>query len=373
MAALVLDRLGKIYPHNIEALRDFTLNIADGEFVVLVGPSGCGKTTTLRLVAGLETPADGTISIDGRVVNALPPRERDVAMVFQRPALYPHLSVRRNLSFGLEMRQSWHWFRGSEDRKANAARVAETARVLDLADLLDRRADALSGGQQQRVALGRALVRQPAVFLLDEPLSHLDARLRAEMRGELHLLHKRFPATMLYVTHDPVEAMTLADRVVVLDRGVVRQVDRPQAIYDRPGHRMVAGFFGWPSMNLLEGAVVRENGRLGFAAKDRLLVLPLDEAAHANGDLTLGIRPEDVELRPAETRQPNTLRIALVEPLGASDLITLEYGATRLTASTMARQRWMEGQDVNVTFDTNRTHWFDARSGLALRREGRIA
>src|SRR5262245_34433799 len=278
MAEVALGGVSKQYPGGVEALRDLTLTVADGELVVLVGPSGCGKTTTLRLIAGLETPTRGTLRIGGRVVNDLPPRERDVAMVFQRPALYPHLSVRDNLAFGLRMRRGGFPLLGWNRRADEVVRdrVARAARMLELDDVLDRLPGQLSGGQQQRVALGRAVVREPAAFLLDEPLSNLDARLRTEMRRELHLLHRRLRATMIYVTHDQTGALPPGDRLVVLHRGVAQQADAPLAVYERPANRFVAGFIGWPPMNFMDGQLVGQDGRPGFATRD--LVLPLDGA-----------------------------------------------------------------------------------------------
>src|SRR5207244_2247336 len=258
MAEVTLQHLAKVYSNGIEAVRDLNLTIADSELVVLLGPSGCGKTTTLRLIAGLEEPTAGTISIGGQVVNGVPPRRRNVAMVFQRSTLYPHLNVRRNIAFGLRLRQHTNplaklalrlsrpalYAQAKHQDKEIVQRVQSTARLLGLEELLDRRPSQLSGGQQQRVALGRAIARQPEVFLLDEPLSQLDGRLRAELRHELHLLQRRIRKTMAYVTHDQAEALTLADRLVVMDRGLVQQVDRPLAVYERPINRFVAAFLG---------------------------------------------------------------------------------------------------------------------------------
>ena len=269
MAEVALKGVGKQYANGVQAVEGLDLVVADGELVVLVGPSGCGKTTTLRLIAGLEAPSAGLVRIGGSVVNGEPPNRRDVAMVFQRPALYPHLSVQANLGFGLKLRQGW-WFGAPERRH----RVEEVARALGLEDLLDRRPAELSGGQQQRVALGRALVRRPAVFLLDEPLAGLDAPLRLEMRRELHLLHRRLRATMIYVTHDQEEALTLGDRVVVLDRGRPQQSDRPAALYERPANRFVAAFLGWPPLSLLDGRLVEEDGRLCLVGDGEKLPVP---------------------------------------------------------------------------------------------------
>src|SRR5438876_11721728 len=276
MAEVVLQHLAKVYPNGVHAVRDLNLTVADGELVVLLGPSGCGKTTTLRLIAGLEEPSAGTIAIGGQVVNALPPRRRNVAMVFQKSTLYPHLNVRRNIAFGLQLRQHTNpvvklalrlfrlhlYARARQQEKQIGERVESTARLLGLEDVLDRRPSQLSGGQQQRVALGRAIARQPDVFLLDEPLSQLDGRLRAELRHELHLLQGRLRKTMIYVTHDQAEAMTLADRLVVIDRGAIQQVGRPQEVYERPCNRFVAGFLGWPAMNFIDGRLIQYGGEI---------------------------------------------------------------------------------------------------------------
>lgn len=371
MAEVSLTHIHKTFPPDVRALRDFNLEIKDGELMVLVGPSGCGKTTALRLIAGLERPGQGTIRIGGQTANQMPPRDRDVAMVFQRQALYPHLNVRENLAFGLRMRRGgWPW---SRNGPADEERILEAARMLGLENVLDRRPGQLSGGQQQRVALGRALVRQPAVFLLDEPLSHLDGPLRAELRRELHLLHRRFRATMIYVTHDPVEAMTLADRVAVLDEGTVQQVDGPLTVYRRPANRRVAEFFGWPPMNLLDGRIVpREKGKFfrianGFLELDAPEWLP-------EGSVTLGIRPEALYLeKKVDSIEENRSRlgstrmtVAIVEPLGHATLATFQRDGRRLIARLENRADLASGQEVNVMIDTKQASWFDGATGQAI-------
>jgi multiple sugar transport system ATP-binding protein len=365
MAQVVLEGVNKTYPNGVRAVRDLNLTIADGELLVLVGPSGCGKTTTLRLIAGLETPTSGTIRIDGRVVNGEPPHRRNVAMVFQRPALYPHLNVRQNLGFGLALRD------GGWASRAKLAvrreRVTRTAQLLELSDLLDRRPNELSGGQQQRAALGRALVREPAVFLLDEPLSNLDARLRMEMRRELLLLHRRLAATMVYVTHDQEESLTLGDRVVVLDKGVVQQADRPQALYDRPISRQVAAFVGWPPMNFLKGRLVEESGRL--CLKRGEMALPLAERqdewrGFVGREVVLGIRPEQVRI--CATEAPLTAEVRLVERAGAFALATLRYGEWTVTARLEGTSPPPEGSQAAVGFDLVQAHLFDAETGRVL-------
>ncbi len=359
MAEVVLERVGKTYPNGVRAVHDLNLTIADGELVVLVGPSGCGKTTTLRLIAGLETPTDGIIRIGGRVVNAEPPHRRDVAMVFQRPALYPHLNVRGNLGFGLVLRQGW-WTNQAERRE----RVQQAARLLQLTDLLDRRPQELSGGQQQRAALGRALVREPAVFLLDEPLSNLDARLRMEMRRQLHLLHRRLRATMVYVTHDQEEALTLGDRVVLLDRGEVQQADRPEMLYNHPANRAAAAFIGWPPMNFLSGRLVEDDDRLSLVNGDMRLSLDerRDEWRRFSGqDVELGIRPEYVRMTASGSAE-----VRLVEKYGPFRLATLRYGEWTVTARMDGPAPAAEGSPVGVEFALVQAHLFDRSTGRLL-------
>jgi ABC-type sugar transport system ATPase subunit len=279
VAGIAIERLCKEYPGGVRAVSDVTLEIADGEFVVLVGPSGCGKSTILRMVAGLEEVSSGTIRIDGRIVNDVPPGDRDIAMVFQNYALYPHMSVRDNLSFGLRVRKF--------PARQIEERVRRAADALAIGPLLDRRPRELSGGQRQRVALGRAIVRDPKVFLFDEPLSNLDAKLRAHMRAEIARLHRRLRTTVVYVTHDQVEAMTLGDRIVIVKGGEVQQVAAPMEIYARPANRFVAGFIGSPTMNFLEGAVRARSFVFGARAFELGRDVP-------DGPAVLGIRPEDL-------------------------------------------------------------------------------
>jgi multiple sugar transport system ATP-binding protein len=379
MAEVALEHVSKHYTPGAAALNDLTLTVADGDLVVLVGPSGCGKTTTLRLVAGLETPTSGTIRINGTVVNALPPRLRDVALVFQRPTLYPHLTVADNLAFGARMRNGAGLFGrlrqvvgGSRSADELALRVRETAELLGLTDVLERRPAQLSGGQQQRVALGRSLVLRPAAFLLDEPLSNLDPGLRHEMRRELHLLQRRLRATMLYVTHDQVEAMTLGDRVVVLDRGKVQQVGRPLDLYQRPVNRFVAGFLGWPPMSFFDGRLVRRDGGLVLAADGIELPLPPETfgppSAYNESDVTAGVRPEHVTIERETATCHWRMDVLLVEPLGANSLVTLGRNGRQLLALTDGRPAPRERQTVEVGVDVRHLHLFDRTSGNALRR-----
>ncbi|HZT79738.1 MAG TPA: ATP-binding cassette domain-containing protein [Gemmataceae bacterium] len=372
MADVALEEVAKVYPNGVAAVRGLTLHAADGELLVLVGPSGCGKTTTLRLIAGLEEPTAGTIHIGGQVVNGLPPRRRDVAMVFQRAALYPHLRVRDNLAFGLRMRQGGalrRWLAGGGAVDVGQ-RVADAARMLGLGPLLDRYPHQLSGGEQQRVALGRAVVRRPAVFLLDEPLSGLDAGLRAELRRELHLLHCRLSATMIHVTHDPVEALTLADRLAVLKGGALQQVGRPEEVHDRPATRFVAEFVGWPPMNFLDGPLA---DGLAFGDGETSLRLPADVAKawgpFAGRPLSLGVRPDDVALGREETLPGElalAMQVVLTETAGGTSLVRLRKGRWELTARADRGCRPTEGEEVPVRLPAGRTHLFDRDTGLAL-------
>jgi ABC-type sugar transport system ATPase subunit len=389
MAEVKLDRIGKVYANGVQAVRDLSLRLGDGELLVLVGPSGCGKTTTLRLIAGLEEATWGTIAIGGRFVNGWPPRERDVAMVFQRPALYPHLNVRDNLAFGGRLRRPvsrlTRWMRSVLPGRAREAvepaqdlaeRVTGVARTLGLAGVLERFPAQLSGGQQQRVALGRALVRRPAVFLLDEPLSNLDARLRGEMRRELHLLQRRLRATMVYVTHDPVEALALGDRVAVLEHGSLQQEGRPADVYARPANRFVAGFLGWPPMNLVDGRLSREGSQYRFTADGWSVCFPwtaaVAEGVAAGQPVTLGLRPEALRLA-AFGAGPATLtmEVALVEEMGPTSLVTLRRGGSQVTARLEHGGREtcgpiVEGQCVDMSFDMQQSYWFDAATGVTL-------
>jgi multiple sugar transport system ATP-binding protein len=393
MAAVVLEHLTKVYPSGVQAVRDLSLDIADGELMVLVGPSGCGKTTTLRLIAGLEEVTAGSIRIGDRLVNALPPRQRDVAMVFQRSVLYPHLDVRRNIWMSLQLRQRRGWlaqallrtFRPAryaevkQQQKLMSERVAGSARLLGLEDDMDRMPGQLSGGQQQRVALGRAIVRRPGVFLLDEPLSHLDGQLRAELRHELHLLQHQLRATMIYVTHDQAEAMTLADRLAVMNRGVVQQVDGPLAIYQRPANRFVAGFLGWPPMNFADGRLILKDGRLCFAYNGCCLPLPSAKAAawqaQAGRAVTFGIRPEDIQIGAPDPHEARlAAEVVLVEALGHACLVTLRHGDWQGVALCPGAEAWEgwqrkrleKGSMVEVSLNMEQAHWFDRSTGLAL-------
>ena len=372
MASVGFEGVGKRYENGHVALEGIDLEVADGERLVVVGPSGCGKSTLLRIVAGLERATSGTLRIGGRAVNALSPRERNVAMVFQDYALYPHKTVRGNLEFPLRMRKT----PAGEMRD----RVERTAGLLGLGAKLERLPRELSGGERQRVAMGRALVREPTVFLLDEPLSNLDAKLRVEVRGEIAELQRRTGTTMLYVTHDQVEAMTLGHRVAVLDRGRLRQVAPPRELYDRPANTFVAGFVGSPPMNLFDGMLALEGGggaRLEIAGE--VLRMPASVVAGlvdcTPRRLTAGIRPEALEVAADGAAGPATIAATIeqLESLGHESLLFLRIGegdaATRLTVRTKPLADVQQGGRVHVAFDPERMHWFDP-SGDAIRGAG---
>jgi multiple sugar transport system ATP-binding protein len=359
MAAVELRRVVKSYDGKHTVIHGIDLDIRHGEFVVFVGPSGCGKSTLLRMIAGLESISGGDVHIGGTRVNELPPRERDIAMVFQDYALYPHKTLYENMAFGLRLRKT--------PEAEIDQRVMDAARLLKIDHMLDRRPAALSGGQRQRVAIGRAIVRQPKVFLFDEPLSNLDAQLRNEMRSEIKRLHQRLGATIVYVTHDQVEAMTLADRIAVLSAGRVMQYDTPEAIYHRPAAVFVAGFTGAPAMNLVPCTL--QGGRADLGAGVALALPPaLAERAAAIGRLTLGIRPENLTL--AATGDGDLVlpaEVSLLEPLGAETLATLKIGAAEMVARCPASFRERPGTPVALHVAPGHVHLFDAESGQALR------
>lgn len=357
---------------SVVALQPLNLTVGDKEFVTLVGPSGCGKSTTLNITAGLEDPSGGELYIDGRLVNAVPPGDRDIAMVFQSYALYPHKTVRENIGFGLKVRKM--------PKPEIEKRVQEAATLLGIADLLDRKPRELSGGQRQRVALGRAITRDPKVFLLDEPLSNLDAKLRVQMRAELKLLFERIQGTVLYVTHDQAEAMTMSDRVVVMNKGVVQQVGTPLEVYNLPSNDFVAGFLGSPAMNFVPCQVQQSGDTLvvvatgwswtmalttnGQSASARLL----KNRTHLQGKMTLGIRPEDLTLLapPPETASTIPCRITLVEHMGASNLFIVQAGGHQLTIATPADFYLPPGSNVAIGINPAKVHFFETGSGNNL-------
>jgi len=359
MAKVVLENAGKVYPGDVIAAADVNLDIADGEFVVLVGPSGCGKSTTLRMVAGLETVTSGTVSIGDRVVNDVEPRDRNIAMVFQSYALYPHMSVRDNMAFGLKLRKT--------PREEIEARVGKAAGILGIGELLERKPKALSGGQRQRVALGRAIVRDPDVFLFDEPLSNLDAKMRVQMRTEISRLHHRLGATMIYVTHDQTEAMTMGERIVVMNEGRVQQVDTPLALYERPVNRFVAGFIGSPAMNFLDGRLMRGDG-LSFAASGGASVpLPSDWTPRDgwfDRELTLGVRPEHLGVGGGSASFAAPVQV--VEPLGNETLLYFNVGDAPFTVRSQGNVQAAVDQEIAIDLPAAHIHLFDAASGEAL-------
>jgi multiple sugar transport system ATP-binding protein len=366
MAEVVIDRVTKVFPGNVVAVNNASLHIRDRELMVLVGPSGCGKSTTLRMVAGLEEITEGTISIGGRVVNDVPPKDRDIAMVFQNYALYPHMTVYNNMAFGLKLRK----FKRAEIDQ----RVRDAAQILGIGNLLERKPKALSGGQRQRVAVGRAIVRKPAVFLFDEPLSNLDAKLRVEMRAELNKLHHRLETTMIYVTHDQVEAMTLGDRITVMNEGTIQQVAPPLEVYDRPANRFVAGFIGTPPMNFLSGPLIAENGRLYFDEGSGRLRLPDGWKARletrVGQNVVLGVRPENIEeLAAAPNAAPETtlgVKVNVVEPLGDEMLLYLSTAKHDLIGKVDAHEKAEVGQTMEIALNVARGHVFDAMTGENL-------
>jgi multiple sugar transport system ATP-binding protein len=400
MAEIVLEDVSKIYGDGITAISDLNLDVKDGEFMVLVGPSGCGKTTALRMVAGLESISEGTIRIDDRVVNTVPPKERDIAMVFQNYALYPHMTVYDNMGFGLKLRKL--------PKEEIDRRVREAASILGLEEFLTRKPKALSGGQRQRVAMGRAIVREPKAFLMDEPLSNLDAKLRVQMRSEISRIQDEIGVTTLYVTHDQVEAMTMGDRVAVIRKGVLQQVDTPQFLYDHPQNLFVAGFIGSPAMNMVEADLVQadgsaavEFGGLSLEVPEEVLAERPDLRGYAGKRVVLGLRPEDMEDATLVSEIPSSRRIRatvhLREALGADVLVHFAISAppvltedarelatdvgqealleaeararagqstflARLSPRTTAR----EGEPIELAVDVSRFHFFDPETGLGI-------
>jgi multiple sugar transport system ATP-binding protein len=392
VAEIQFDSVSKIYDDGTQAVEDLDLSIDDGELMVLVGPSGCGKTTALRMLAGLEEISGGEIRIGDRVVNDLTPKDRDIAMVFQSYALYPHMTVEQNLAFGLKLRK----LPKSEVKE----RVRRTAETLEIEEFLKRKPRALSGGQRQRVAMGRAIVREPQAFLMDEPLSNLDAKLRVQMRAEIHTLQRRVGVTTVYVTHDQVEAMTLGDRVAVMRDGHLQQVDTPQAVYDSPKNQFVAGFIGSPSINLVEAELERGDG--GLTVRFGEHSLPVDAnlvsrhsalESYLGKTIQLGIRPEDFEDAALEPDTPADRRLKtscdLTEPLGSEVLVhftvsatgvateaavaegigadpTIEAGKTRMVARVSPRTRIAEGSEIELAVDTSRFYFFDPETTASI-------
>ncbi|MCL6495675.1 MAG: sn-glycerol-3-phosphate ABC transporter ATP-binding protein UgpC [Ignavibacterium sp.] len=361
MAEVILKNVSKIYDDNTKAVDNMNINIRDKEFVVLVGPSGCGKTTTLRMIAGLEEISEGQILIDGKVINNLPPKDRDIAMVFQNYALYPHMTVYENMAFGLRLRKY--------DKSEIDKRVKEAAKILGLENYLIRKPKALSGGQRQRVAVGRAIVRNPKVFLFDEPLSNLDAKLRVQMRSEISRLHKELGTTMIYVTHDQVEAMTMGDKIVVMKDGKVLQIDTPLNLYNNPANKFVAGFIGSPAMNFIEGKIF-DFGHIVFQSKQSNLSFNVPDkfikllSSYKNKSVWLGIRPEDFILRlngdyKIEANGEFEVEINLIEPLGNQMLIYFTFEGHQLVAEHRGFISINKGTMQKFTLNLDKINFFD--------------
>lgn len=365
MAQVILKNLSKVYGGKtpVEAVKDCSIEIKDKEFVVLVGPSGCGKTTTLRMIAGLEEISGGEIIIDGQVVNHIPPKDRDIAMVFQNYALYPHMSVYENMAFGLKIRKI--------PRKEIDARVHEAARILGIEDLLKRKPKALSGGQRQRVAVGRAIVRQPKVFLFDEPLSNLDAKLRVQMRAEISALHEKLQATMIYVTHDQIEALTMADRIVVMKDGEVQQVGTPMELYNNPENMFVAGFLGTPPMNFMAVFVEYENGSYylnegSFRLKANMLHDSI-LSPYAGKKIIMGLRPEDFTFcMKGEVDRTINGTVSVVEPLGSETNVYVSTPTNTITGKISPTAIVHKGETISLLPTMAKAKFFDMDTGKAI-------
>lgn len=367
MAKVELKKVRKVFPGGVEAVKGADLVIEDKEFVVLVGPSGCGKSTTLRMIAGLEEVTDGEIYIDGKLVNDVPPKNRDIAMVFQNYALYPHMTVYKNMAFGLILRKY--------PKKEIQERVQAAAEILGIQSLLDRKPKALSGGQRQRVAVGRAIVRQPKVFLFDEPLSNLDAKLRVQMRAEISKLHTRLQSTMIYVTHDQVEAMTMGDRIVVMLDGDIMQVADPLTLYNKPANKFVAGFIGSPPMNMIDGQLAAQNGALHFRDDSGHLDLAVAPGhrsaleAYAGKRVTLGIRPEDVRENLKQTAVAGssiTANVEVVEPMGSEIFLYIGIGGRSLTARIKSESEPEVNKQYVIDVVMEKAHYFDISTEKTL-------
>ena len=368
MADLQLKSIYKRFAGNVTAVSDFTLDIADKEFIILVGPSGCGKSTTLRMIAGLEEISDGELYIDGKLVNDVAPKDRDIAMVFQNYALYPHMSVFENMAFGLKLRKT--------PKAEIKARVEEAAKILDIEHLLDRKPKALSGGQRQRVALGRAIVRNPKVFLMDEPLSNLDAKLRVAMRTEINKLHKKLQTTFIYVTHDQTEAMTMGTRIVVMKDGLIQQVDTPANLYTKPCNMFVAGFIGSPQMNFIDATLVKKDNGLYVEFGGESILLPEGKASkpelqdYIGKEVVVGIRPEDlhddeqyVDARPEDVVKAD---VDVTEMMGAETYLYLTIAGKPFVARVNQRSTAKVGDNIDIVFDTNKIHIFDKDTELTI-------
>ena len=368
MASLSLSHINKTYPNGFEAVKDFNLEIEDKEFIIFVGPSGCGKSTTLRMIAGLEDITSGTLKIGDKVVNDIEPKDRDIAMVFQNYALYPHMTVYDNMAFGLKLRKT--------PKDQIDKMVREAARILDLEKLLDRKPKALSGGQRQRVAMGRAIVRNPKVFLMDEPLSNLDAKLRVQMRIEISKLHQRLGTTIIYVTHDQTEAMTLGTRIVVMKDGIVQQVDTPQNLYQKPGNLFVAGFMGSPQMNFLDATLSQKGNDVFAKVGTHEVLVPASKAkvlkdkGYIGKTVIMGIRPEDIhDSEMFLASSPDTVMdstIKVYELLGAEVFLYFDIDGTQVTARVDPRTTAKTGDPIKFALDMEKAHFFDKETELTI-------
>ena len=368
MASLSLKNICKVYPNGFEAVKDFNLEVEDKEFIIFVGPSGCGKSTTLRMIAGLEEISSGELYIDGKLVNDVEPKDRDIAMVFQNYALYPHMTVFDNMAFGLKLRKV--------PKDEIKRKVEEAAKILDLEKLLDRKPKALSGGQRQRVAMGRAIVRNPKVFLMDEPLSNLDAKLRVQMRSEISALHHRLGATIIYVTHDQTEAMTLGTRIVVLKDGVIMQVDSPQKLYNEPDNLFVAGFIGSPQMNFVDAKCTIEGEKVSLTFDNTTVVLPpakakkLIEGNYNGKTVVMGVRPEDIDDSQItiETFKDSIIETDVTgyELLGSEVLLYFEVAGAQITAKVDSRTPARLGDHIKLAIDPEKVHVFDKETELTI-------
>ncbi|MFJ7745589.1 ABC transporter ATP-binding protein [Peribacillus sp. NPDC097295] len=360
MAELVLDHIFKIYDNKVTAVKDFNLSVADKEFIVFVGPSGCGKSTTLRMIAGLEDISQGDLYIDGKRVNDVPPKDRDIAMVFQNYALYPHMTVYDNMAFGLKLRKT--------PKKEIKQRVHDAAKILGLEDFLQRKPKALSGGQRQRVALGRAIVRDAKVFLMDEPLSNLDAKLRVQMRAEIAKLHKRINTTTIYVTHDQTEAMTMATRLVVMKDGIIQQVGAPKDVYEKPVNVFVGGFIGSPAMNFFSGTLQDGFIKIGEQTLEvpQLKMNTLRNQGYIGKDIILGIRPEDFHNEEAFiSASPTTTfaaQVDVAELMGAEIMLYSTFAGQDFVARVDAKHIIQAGDTIDLALDMNKAHFFDKES-----------
>ncbi len=361
MSNLSLRHIHKVYSGNVTAVKDFNLEIEDKEFIVFVGPSGCGKSTTLRMIAGLEEISEGELYIGDKLVNDMAPKDRDIAMVFQNYALYPHMSVFENMAFGLKLRKM--------PKDEIKQKVTDVAKILDIEHLLDRKPKALSGGQRQRVALGRAIVRNPKVFLMDEPLSNLDAKLRVQMRTEIAKLHHKLQTTFVYVTHDQTEAMTMGTRIVVMKDGLVQQVDTPHNIYEHPVNMFVAGFIGSPQMNFIEAKILEQKGEVVLSFNNETIILPKDRAeiikekSFIGKTVIMGIRPEniddDIDFIEKHKNSVIEAQVEVTELMGAETYIYMSKENTNIVARVNGSSRAKAGDKIKIALDTNKIHIFD--------------